>query len=201
MALVIGVDGAAVATAPTASHRAAERTRRSIVASFGVVLVAYVAVLELHGTAPSTYRIASEWSALAGVFIIALAIERALEPFTKYLGPDTDVLEQRRNEALVNGNADDKAARQADLQRGRELTAIVVWGAATALGFVLSSALNITLLQAIRADGSGQPPFWADLLVTGLVVGAGTKPLHDLVTNLQKSKDSKHDPAEVGGLR
>jgi hypothetical protein len=24
-----------------------------------------------------------------------------------------------------------------------------------------------------RANGSGQPPFWADLLVTGLVVGAG----------------------------
>ncbi|MDB5680191.1 MAG: hypothetical protein JWM94_3193, partial [Sphingomonas bacterium] len=34
-------------------------------------------------------------------------------------------------------------------------------------------------------------PFWADLLVTGLVVGAGTKPLHDLVANLQKTKDTK----------
>jgi hypothetical protein len=50
----------------------------------------------------------------------------------------------------------------------------------------LSSALNITLLQAIRGEGSGQPPFWADLLVTGLVVGAGTKPLHDLITKLEK---------------
>jgi hypothetical protein len=54
--------------------------------------------------------------------------------------------------------------------------------------------LNITLLQAVRANGSGQPPFWADLLVTGLVVGAGTKPLHDLVANIERSKNGKHDP-------
>jgi hypothetical protein len=53
--------------------------------------------------------------------------------------------------------------------------------------------LNITLMQAVRANGSGQPPFWADLLVTGLVVGAGTKPLHDLVANIER-KNGKHDP-------
>ena len=204
MALAVDVHGGAVAATPTASAGAAAGadgwTWKSIVTSFGVVAVAYVIVLELHGAAHSTYRIASEWNAFAGLFIVALAIERALEPFTKYLGPDTAVLQQRRDEALAKGNASDKAARQADLKRGRELTAVVVWGAATSLGFVLSGALNITLLQAIRANGSGEPPFWADLLVTGLVLGAGTKPLHDLVTNLQKSKDSKSDPAEVRGV-
>jgi hypothetical protein len=29
------------------------------------------------------------------------------------------------------------------------------------------------------------------VLVSGLVVGAGTKPLHDLITNIQASKDAK----------
>lgn len=160
----------------------------SIVTSFGVAAMAYASVLTLHGSPQSTYRISSEWSAFAGLFILALAVERTLEPFSKYLGPDTDALKQQRDEAL--------------LQRGRELTAIMVWGAATALSFGLSGALDITLLQAISADQSGQaaisgqPPFWADLLVTGLVVGAGTKPLHDLVTNLQKSKDNKNNPAQ-----
>ena len=33
----------------------------------------------------------------------------------------------------------------------------------------------------------------ADLLVTGLVVGAGTKPLHDLVANIERGKNSKRD--------
>ena len=51
--------------------------------------------------------------------------------------------------------------------------------------------LNITLMQAVRANGSGQPPFWADLLVTGLVGGAGTKPVHDLVANSECGKDRK----------
>ena len=49
-------------------------------------------------------------------------------------------------------------------------------------------------MQAVRASGSGAPPFWADLLVTGLVVGAGTKPLHDLVSNIEHGKDAKQDP-------
>jgi hypothetical protein len=48
-------------------------------------------------------------------------------------------------------------------------------------------------MQAVRANGSGQPPFWVDLLVTGLVVGAGTKPLHDLVSSMEQSKNSKKD--------
>ena len=66
---------------------------------------------------------------------------------------------------------------------------------ATGLAFLLCAQLNITLLQAVRANGSGQPPFWADLLVTGLVVGAGTKPLHNLVSNIESSKDAKQDPS------
>ena len=63
---------------------------------------------------------------------------------------------------------------------------------ATGLGFLLCAVLNITLMQAVRANGSGQPPFWADLLVTGLVVGAGTKPLHDLVANIEHGKSGKN---------
>jgi hypothetical protein len=34
-----------------------------------------------------------------------------------------------------------------------------------------------------------------DILVTGLAIGGGTKPLHDLIGNLQASKDSKKDPS------
>ena len=57
------------------------------------------------------------------------------------------------------------------------------------------------LLTAVIATGSAQPPAWADLLVTGLVVGAGTKPLHDLVSRLEKSKEKAQDPAETCAAR
>ncbi len=69
------------------------------------------------------------------------------------------------------------------------------------LPLLFCAQLNITLLQTVRANDSGQPPFWADLLVTGLVVGAGTKPLHDLVSNIERGKDDKKDPPQAGGRR
>lgn len=170
----------------------------SIGTGFTIAAVVYGLAVVVHGGHHSSYRIDSQWSAFAGMFVLALAIERLLEPFSRYLGPDTDPLKQQRDEAAVGGTSD-LAAKQAALQRGRQLTAIVVWGVAAACGFFLCSALDITLLEAIRAPESGQPPFWADLLVTGLVVSAGTKPLHDLVTSLQKSKDAKQDPAVPTG--
>ena len=159
----------------TAEHR--RRQLLSYTVGFGFAVVCFFFAWVLHGSSASTYRIDSEWSAFAGLFILALAIERALEPFSRKLGPDSTEHKKGRDRAGV--------------ETCRRLTAVVTWGVATGLAFLLCAQLNITLLQAVRANGSGQPPFWADLLVTGLVVGAGTKPLHDLVSNIECSKDAK----------
>jgi hypothetical protein len=149
----------------------------------GLATAAFLAAWGLHGSRSSTYRIDNQWSALTGLFILALAIERALEPFSPKLGPDT-----------TKFKATDCPD---DVETSRRLTAVVIWGVATGLAFLLCAKLNVTLMQAVRANGSGQPPFWADLLVTGLVVGAGTKPLHDLVANIERKQDSP--PAESRG--
>ena len=142
--------------------------------ALGLGASAYLVAWGVHGNSSSTYRIDNQWGALAGLFILAHAIERAIEPFSPRLGPDT------------------AKSKDEDKKTSRRLTAIVTWGVATGLAFLLCAKLDITLMQAVRANGSGQPPFWADLLVTGLVVGAGTKPLHDLVTNIER-KNGKHD--------
>jgi hypothetical protein len=161
----------------------------------GLAVGAFFTAWGLHGSTSSTYRIDNQWSALTGLFILALAIERALEPFSRKLGPDTTKLKAQRDGALAGGRPAGQKDRVPEFQDAieikRRLTAVVTWGAATALGFLLCAVLNITLLQAVRASGSGQPPFWADLLVTGLVVGAGTKPLHDLVANIERGKRGK----------
>ena len=163
----------------------------------GLAVGAFFAAWGLHGSASSTYRIDNQWSALTGLFILALAIERALEPFSRKLGPDTSKRKVKRDKALADprpaGQKDRAPEFQDAIEISRRLTAVVTWGVATGLGFLLCAVLNITLMQAVRANGSGQPPFWADLLVTGLVVGAGTKPLHDLVANIERSKNSKRD--------
>jgi hypothetical protein len=36
---------------------------------------------------------------------------------------------------------------------------------------------------------------WADVLITGLAIGGGTKPLHDLIANLREGKVSKQAPS------
>lgn len=162
------------------------------VLALGTAAASFLVAWWLHGNAASTYRIGSQWDAFAGLFILALAIERALEPFSRKLGPDTTERKDARDRALASAQADDRETIAMECQLAvemcRRLTAVVTWGLATGFAFLLCAQLNITLMQALRASGSGAPPFWADLLVTGLVVGAGTKPLHDLVSNIEQSK-------------
>src|SRR5215831_186585 len=147
------------------------------VLGLGFATAAFLIAWRWHGSRLSTYRIDNQWSALTGLFILALAIERALEPFSRKLGPDTTKRTVKRDNALAGprpaGQKDRAPEFQNAIEISRRLTAVVTWGVATGLGFLLCAVLNITLLQAVRANGSGQPPFWADLLVTGLVVGAG----------------------------
>ena len=157
-----------------------------------IAAAAFAGAWRLHGNTASTYRIDSQWGAFTGLFILALAIERALEPFSRKLGPDTTRRKDTQARALASAQADDAEQTAAECQLAvdmcRRLTAVVTWGVATGLAFLLCAQLNITLMQAVRASGSGAPPFWADLLVTGLVVGAGTKPLHDLVSNIERGR-------------
>jgi len=71
-----------------------------------------------------------------------------------------------------------------------------LWGLASALGMVASGGLGLFLLEAVKAPHA---PRWIDVLVTGLVVGGGTKPLHDLVSNIQGSSAAKKTPDQAGG--
>jgi hypothetical protein len=41
----------------------------------------------------------------------------------------------------------------------------------------------------------------ADVLVTGLVVDVGTKPLHDLVSNIEDGRHARQDPSSARDRR
>ena len=65
-----------------------------------------------------------------------------------------------------------------------------MWGLATAVASAAAGASGFYLLHMIAAsDWAVTIPDWVDALVTGLVVGTGTKPLHDLITRAQGAKD------------
>jgi hypothetical protein len=71
-----------------------------------------------------------------------------------------------------------------------------LWAVASGLGMAISGATGLFLLHAID-KGKWDIPRWLDVIATGLIIGGGTKPLHDLITNLQAAKDDKKTPAQA----
>lgn len=74
------------------------------------------------------------------------------------------------------------AAAQAQVETLRSNRAVFFWAIASVCGLVISGGFGIFLLQSI-ANGPVNP--YLDLAVTGLTIGAGTKPTHDLIASLQ----------------
>jgi hypothetical protein len=80
------------------------------------------------------------------------------------------------------------------VEQDRRNSAVLVWGIATFLGMVVSGWAGLALLNSV---GVRSAPRVLDIVVTGLAIGGGSKPLHDLISSLQASKDAKNDPAPV----
>lgn len=147
-------------------------------------------------------------------FVAALAIERLLEPLSNALLPKAelakgahDAMKDARSKAVEYHRAadhrDDGAVAEADPAEAntaiqtaaaavealsvRELQrATAFWAIATCLGMLVAAAMNLYFMNTVGLT-VGQR--WQEILATGLIVGAGTKPLHDLV-NLISSKSA-----------
>ncbi|OLZ46667.1 hypothetical protein [Amycolatopsis keratiniphila] len=160
----------------------------TIATGFTLLLVGYLlAVLVVHqawGDATQP-QIATSFNAFALLFVMALAIERLVQPFAPALGPDSATPAAALQAAQAAGNQAAANTAKTALNEARNRTAIVTWGLATGLACLLAAGTNITLLHAITDRQGTQVAYWLDLLVTGLVVGAGTKPINDLWTRLQ----------------
>jgi hypothetical protein len=130
--------------------------------------------------------LATGFNPFALLFVMALAIERVIQPFAPFLGPNSAIPKKHLHAMRIAKPDDTKAIAdaQAALADARNQTAFVTWGVASGLAAILAAALHITLLRTM-ISGNGGPQFWLDLLLTGLIVGAGTKPLNDLWTRLQ----------------
>jgi hypothetical protein len=74
------------------------------------------------------------------------------------------------------------------MDRAQANRTVLLWALATAVAAGAAGASGFYLLHMIAApDWSVDLPYWVDALVTGLVVGTGTKPLHDLITRAQNA--------------
>jgi hypothetical protein len=62
------------------------------------------------------------------------------------------------------------------------------FGVAALLAMLVSGYTGLFLLTAVGLHAAG----WLDVLVTGLAVAGGTKPLHDLISNISSSSQNKN---------
>lgn len=171
-----------------------ERTAWWLILALIIIAVGYALGLWLLGPEPLP-AISSGGAALGIIFLIALAIERVLEPLSRWLGPSAaDAVLLREQKVMISQQrppsqqiAREAAENQGRLTRARAVKALISWAVATALAYVVCGGLKILLLSAVVHAGAARTPWHSiDLLVTGLIVGASTKPLHALVTSIQK---------------
>jgi hypothetical protein len=180
---------------------------------FGTVL--YNGGLDVTFTPPTGVGI------FALFYILAQVIERILEPFAPFLGTTKakdpasgkeEVTTQLGARASMDmavaaalASPEDKAGAAADAQRNvdqvRANATVVTFGVASLLAMLGAGLLEALLLETVGVEGlgaNGANVVWIDILVTGLAVGAGTKPLHDLISNIKESKEDKQDKKPGG---
>jgi hypothetical protein len=145
-------------------------------------------------------------STFAVLYVAAQGIERVLEPLSDRIQPKA-AQSHERNETVATAKAmasdlsvndtDREAAlkaaanAKANLERRLAERTLLFWAIATALGTVLAGVLGLELLRSV---GIPSAPDWLEILITGLAVGGGTKPLHDLIKALQAKKNEAEDP-------
>jgi hypothetical protein len=224
-----------------------------ILVAFGILAVGtIVSYVVWRSVKPTDFMPSSNYAVFAGLFVMALALERVLEPFSGLFIPsvkakkdqstamaahakraqvvaaasqlhaavaDPAAVAQRTEEALQAAAAAQKnaAVAQKEHHHSQASRAVLMWATAAVLAMLACASLGIFLLRSIETPGAVRastapasvrssstspsapspakdPNRVLDLLVTGLVVGAGTKPLHDLISQIQttsgKSKAS-----------
>lgn len=181
-----------------------------IIASYLLMVVGAFAGWGLwHAAGTPSFVALAGVSTFAPLYVFAQSIERLLEPFATFFGgADATHVEPgatgvkkpeavlMRAEAIVDQDPDRAADWAGVVDKIRHNTAVLTWAIASVLGMLASGGFGILLLHRIGFT-SMRPSF--DIAITGLAIGSGTKPLHDLISNLQKAKEQREDPRETGG--
>jgi hypothetical protein len=188
-------------------------SRKTLRSCYGVVLLAAVAAAVLDSLVDVDIKIREQFSIFAVLYIVAQASERLVEPLMKNVAPQevehakaaVKVTAKTRQAAVLAGNPEAAASSAAEesvaqkaLDRIQGQRAVIAWAIASSFALIICGLLGLGLIEAVSTTdvtGFKEALFRrVDVIVTGLAIGAGTKPLHDLITRIEKSK-SAADPA------
>jgi len=135
----------------------------------GMMAVGAIAgMLFLHYRNPPATSSAISLGAFAGVVVLAAAIERVLEPLVHF--------------GLL-GSEPATATTPAETATLQAIRAARCLGLAAALAMVACGFFGFGVLHAFGDTGS---PRYVDVIVTGLGIGAATKPWHDLIRGIER---------------
>lgn len=138
-----------------------------LVAAFAVAVITDIAGWVTRPFEPSKAEVAN-FALFAGFYVAAQLIERLME----LVSPLLPLWK------LPAGLGADEKARAAQVKADRSKA---VLGLATLAGVAASAGFGLYFLSAVGMAIPRMP----DIFFTGLIIGAGTKPLHDLITSLQ----------------
>jgi hypothetical protein len=197
------VTAAAANEANGASARTSPDLRVVLLAAAMIVGGAFVAWYAIYRNVnPKDFKVGGDYSVFFILLILAQSIERVLQPLTNFL-PGGWKVQADLDEAVAKANrtrryADLKAAAvaQARVDRARSNRGVFLWAAATVIATCLCAALGVFLLRTV-VTADADPSRVLDLVITGLAIGAGTKPLHDLIEQSKAAKEKAKDPSET----
>ena len=128
-------------------------------------------------------------------YIFAAAVERLVEPLKNLIfdGRKKKAI-NKRDHGKAAGNIQQAANGQAEINQTRADSGIITWAFATSFATIGTSATGLFFLHAIGIDGVS---LWLDILITGLAIGAGTKPLHDLIGYIENKNISSKNEGSV----
>lgn len=205
------------AAAADDSKKASPHPIATVAAVFLFVAGVIVAVnLFLEDGGP-TFSVPEGLGAFVLFYVAAQAAERFVEmvlpAFEKIPGLDKKASEALRDKAVAAAtNSEDPAAdqtgkqaanAQVDVEQRRANRAAVAFAFTAVLGMALCAYLDAGFLTAIGVsfgdDAKDSWPQALEMAVTGLVIGGGSKQLHDLITRVSKKIESQSTPAATGG--
>ncbi|QHT54855.1 hypothetical protein GXP71_01235 [Cellulomonas sp. H30R-01] len=190
--------------AAVARPRGTPRLVVLVLALAGLALTCWLSVSVLSDpdfVVGSTTPVVDGLTIFAVFFVAALMIERLLEPFTSWLVPADDAKAAAASDrdaattALVSGGSSatvntavEKAAQSAaNLAEKKWQRSVTMWAIASAVGMWVASSMHLYFLSTVGIASAAR---WQEVLATGLIIGAGTKPLHDLTELIAAKKDA-----------
>jgi hypothetical protein len=139
----------------------------------------------------------ANFALFAAFIVVAGAIERFIQPLTAILPPF-------KKEGKKKGDKDEEKREEEELKADRTL---IAYGIALVVGIAISSCFGLYFLETMGVEigttvtsgdathvlfhGNGEKMLRGlDILITALIITGGTKPLHDMITSIEKKKDA-----------